>query len=162
MNFKMKRFLCLLLALSLTLALCACGKPSGSGGKSPGSSASPGAAPEFTYSAQFKELTPPKVTSFSPAVITDEGFYYYYMEKVGERPIPQGLKAEYQGQYDILEPSIAFCDFEGNVTKLEAYTPNISEADADGRRDFQATTNIYKLLMNPEGKLVVLENIYRS
>lgn len=161
MKSKTKRLLSLLLALSLILALCACGK-SENGGKSPGSSASPGAAPEFTYSAQFKELTPPKVTSFSPAVITDKGFYYYYMEKVGERPVPEGQKPEYEGQFDILEPRIAFCDFEGNVTKLEAYTPNLSEADADGRRDFQATTNIYKLLMNPEGKLVVLENIYRS
>lgn len=162
MKSKTKRLLSLLLALSLTLALCACGKSSGSGGKTAGSAASPGADPEFTYSAQFKELTSPKVTSFSPAVITDKGFYYYYMEKVGERPIPQGLKAEYQGQYDILEPRIAFCDFDGKVTNLEAYAPNLAEADSDGRRDYQATTNIYKLLMNPEGKLVVLENIYRS
>ena len=162
MNLKMKKILCLLLALSLTLALCACGKSSGSGGKTAGSAASPGADPEFTYSAQFKELTSPKVTSFSPAVITDEGFYYYYMEKVGERPVPQGQKPEYEGQFDILEPRIAFCDFDGKVTNLEAYAPNLAEADSDGRRDYQATTNIYKLLMNPEGKLVVLENIYRS
>ena len=161
MKSKTKRLLSLLLALSLILALCACGK-SENGGKSPGSSASPGVAPEFTYSAQFKELTPPKVTSFSPAVITDKGFYYYYMEKVGERPVPEGQKPEYEGQFDILEPRIAFSDFEGNVTQLDAYVPTQADIDGDGLRDFQSSTSIYKLLLNGDGNLVVLENVYCS
>ncbi len=162
MKLNAKKLISLLLCLSLVMALCACGKSSPSGGNKAGSTASPGADPEFTYSAQFKELPVPKASSFSPAVITEKGFYYYYMEKAGERPIPQGLKAEYEGQYDILEPRIAFCDYDGKVTKLESYTPNLVEADSEGRRDFQATTNIYKLMMNPDGNLVVLENIYRS
>ena len=161
MNFKPKNFLCLLLALSLTLALGACGKSS-SGGKAPGSSVSPGATPEFTYSAQFKSLPLPQVTSFNPAILTDTGFYYNYMEKAGERPIPQGLSLEYEGQYDILQPRIAFCDFDGNIKALEGYSPNLAEADYHDRRDYTSTTNICKLLMNPQGNLVVLENIYRS
>ena len=158
MNVKMKKILCLLLALSLTLALGACGKSSVSGGKAPGNSATP----EFTYSAQFKSLPLPQVTSFNPAILTDTGFYYNYMEKSGERPIPQGLSLEYEGQYDILQPRIAFCDFDGNIKALEGYSPNLAEADYHDRRDYTSTTNICKLLMNPQGNLVVLENIYRS
>ena len=158
MNFKTKKILCLLLALGLTLALGACGKSSVSGGKAPGNSATP----EFTYSAQFKSLPLPQVTSFNPAILTDTGFYYNYMEKSGERPIPQGLSLEYEGQYDILQPRIAFCDFDGNIKALEGYSPNLVEADYHDRRDYTSTTNICKLLMNPQGNLVVLENIYRS
>ncbi len=161
MSLKIRKGLCLLLALSLALALCACGKSS-SGNKSPGSSASPGANPEFVYSAQFKGLPVPQVNSFSPSIMTRDGFYYRYMEKTGERPVPQGMTLEYEGQYDILEPRIAFCDFEGKITPLEAYSPNLAQDESQSRKDFAATTNIYKLLMNQEGKLVVLENIYRS
>ena len=162
MSLKIRKNLCLLLVLSLVLALCACGKSSGSGGKAVSGTAAPDIDPQFVYSAQFKELLLPQFNSFSTAAMTGEGFYFCYMEKAGERPIPQGMSLEYEGQYDILEPRIAFCDFEGKVTKLEAYRPNLAEADSEGRRDFQATTNIYKLLVDPEGKLVVLENVYRS
>ena len=51
---------------------------------------------------------------------------------------------------------------QGKITPLEAYSPNLAQDESQSRKDFAATTNIYKLLMNQEGKLVVLENIYRS
>ncbi len=161
MSLKIKKGLGLLLSLGLVLALCACGKSSLSGDKAAEGTAVPGMDPEFVYSAQFKELPPPQVSSLSPAAMTREGFYYIYMEKAGERPVPQGMSAEYEGQYDILEPRIAFCGFDGKLSKLEAYSPNLAQADGD-KRDFQATTNIYKLLVDGEGRLVVLENVYRS
>ena len=141
MKSKTKRLLSLLLALSLILALCACGK-SENGGNGSDTSASPEATPEFAYVSDFKKL---ELTgkSAAPAALTDEGFYYYYMEKVGERPVPEGQKPEYEGQFDILEPRIAFSDFEGQVTQLSAYVPNQPEIDGEGLRDFQASVSIY-------------------
>ena len=161
MKSKTKRLLSLLLVLSLVLALCACGKSEGAGDKGSDTSASPEAAPEFAYVSDFKKL---ELTgkSAAPAALTDEGFYYYYMEKVGERSVPEGQKPEYEGQFDILEPRIAFSDFEGNVTQLDAYVPTQADIDGDGLRDFQSSTSIYKLLLNGDGNLVVLENVYCS
>ncbi len=160
MRPNMKRFLSLLLALSLILALCACGK-SENGGNGSDTSASPEATPEFAYVSDFKKL---ELTgkSAAPAALTDEGFYYYYMEKVGERPVPEGQKPEYEGQFDILEPRIAFSDFEGQVTQLSAYVPSQAEIDGEGLRDFQASVSIYKLLLNEDCNIVVLENVYCS
>lgn len=161
MNPNMKKILSLLLALSLILSLCACGKSEGAGDKGSDTSASPEAAPEFAYVSDFKKL---ELTgkSAAPAALTDEGFYYYYMEKVGERPVPEGQKPEYEGQFDILEPRIAFSDFEGNVTQLSAYVPSQPEIDGEGLRDFQSSVSIYKLLLNSQGNIVVLENVYCS
>ena len=161
MKSNTKKSLSLLLVLSLVLALCACGKSEGAGDKGSDTSASPEAAPEFAYISEFKEL---KLSgkSATPAVLTDDGFYYYYMEKVGERSVPEGQKPEYEGQFDILEPRIAFSDFEGKVTQLDAYVPTQADIDGDGLRDFQSSTSIYKLLLNGDGNLVVLENVYCS
>mgnify|MGYP002566098977 FL=1 len=161
MKSNVKKILSLLLVLSLVLALCACGKSEGAGDKGSDTSASPEATPEFAYVSDFKKL---ELTgkSAAPAALTDEGFYYYYMEKVGERPVPQGQKPEYEGQFDILEPRIAFSDFEGKVTQLDAYVPTQADIDGDGLRDFQSSTSIYKLLLNGDGNLVVLENVYCS
>ncbi len=161
MKSNVKKFLSLLLVLSLVLALCACGKSEGAGDKGSDTSASPEAAPEFAYISEFKDLELPG-KSAAPAVLTDDGFYYYYMEKVGERSVPEGQKPEYEGQFDILEPRIAFSDFEGQVTQLNAYVPSQPEMDGEGLRDFQASVSIYKLLLNGAGNIVVLENVYCS
>ncbi len=156
-----KKLLSLLLVLSLVLALCACGKSEGAGDKSSDTSASPEAAPEFAYVSEFKELEL-SGKSAAPAVLTDEGFYYYYMEKVGERSVPEGQKPEYEGQFDILEPRIAFSTFDGNVTQLDAYVPTQADIDGEGLRDFQSSTSIYNLLLNGDGNIVALENVYCS
>ena len=161
MKSNVKKILSLLLVLSLVLALCACGKSEGAGDKGSDTSASPEAAPEFAYISEFKDLELPG-KSAAPAALTDDGFYYYYMEKVGERSVPEGQKPEYEGQFDILEPRIAFSDFEGKVTQLSAYVPSQPEIDGEGLRDFQSSTSIYKLLLNGDGNLVVLENVYCS
>ena len=161
MKSNVKKFLSLLLVLSLVLALCACGKSEVAGDKGSNTSASPEAAPEFAYISEFKDLELPG-KSAAPAVLTDDGFYYYYMEKVGERSVPEGQKPEYEGQFDILEPRIAFSDFEGKVTQLDAYVPTQADIDGDGLRDFQSSTSIYKLLLDSQGNIVVLESVYCS
>ena len=161
MKSNVKKFLSLLLVLSLVLTLCACGKSEVAGDKGSDTSASPEAAPEFAYISEFKYLDLPG-KSAAPAALTDDGFYYYYMEKVGERSVPEGQKPEYEGQFDILEPRIAFSDFEGQVTQLNAYVPSQPEMDGEGLRDFQASVSIYKLLLDSQGNIVVLESVYCS
>ena len=108
MKSKTKRLLSLLLALSLILALCACGK-SENGGNGSDTSASPEATPEFAYVSDFKKL---ELTgkSAAPAALTDEGFYYYYMEQVGERSVPEGQKALFRrlnGRRVLIDADIA-------------------------------------------------------
>lgn len=148
--------LALLLALCLVMSLCACGKDAGSGeGQDIEGSE---AAPEFTYAAKYTQLPS---GSLNPELLTESGFYLSYQEKVGEN-IPEGKTPEYEGQYDVMEPRIAFQDFSGSTTALENYSPVAAEIDGEGKRGFQSSSGINKILLNEEGNLVVLENLYCS
>lgn len=161
MKFDLRRAMALLLTLCLALSLCACGKGSDSGKAAPSSSKEPEATPEFTYAAEYKEITNDDSRLY-PELITDNGFYLSGNEKVADGVIPEGVTPEYEGQYDIMEPRISFSDFEGKITKLEAYAPVEPEIDGEGKRDFRATQNISKIFLNDEGQLVVLESVFCS
>ena len=94
MNRSIKRSLSLLLILCLALGLCACGK----GGGENGSQTKDGAAtpaPDFVYAAAYQDIHNESETSYSPELLCEDGFLLSYREKVGERPIPQGVMPEY-------------------------------------------------------------------
>lgn len=163
MKFSLRQALALLLVLCLGLSLCACGKGGDSSNASPGSSKAPEDTPEFTYAAEYKELSyAGNGSDLYPALMTDSGFYMSGNVKVADGVIPEGVTPEYEGQYDIIEPRLSFSDFEGNITKLDAYTPVEPEIDGEGKRDFRSTQYISKILLNDEGNLVVLEYVFCS
>ena len=111
MNRSIKRSLALLLTLCLALGLCACGKGGDGGSQTKDSAATP--APDFAYAAEYKDIHTESEIDYSPELICDGGFLLSYREKVGERPIPQGVTPEYEGQYDIMEPRLALGSPDG-------------------------------------------------
>lgn len=158
MKANARSLLAPLLALCLVMGLCACGKDAGSG---EGKSSSAGEnKPEFTYAAEYAKIPSDGKDGLFPELLTADGFYMSYWVKTGEN-IPEGKTPEYEGQYDILEPRIVFRDFSGKTTELENYLPAVPEIDG-GKRGFQSSSSISKILLNGEGNLVVLENLYCS
>lgn len=148
------------LALCLMLSLCACGaKNEGAKTTDAPTDTTP---PEFVYAAEHKSLPESGEQKNSvPLCLTEDGFYLSYFVKVGEN-IPEGKTPEYEGQYDVEEPRIAFCDYEGSVKPLENYAPVQPEQPGEGKRDFAASASVEALLLSDEGALVVLENLYCS
>lgn len=161
MKCKLKQALSLLLALCLVLSLCACGKGDEKAQGAGGGNAAPTQTPEFTYAAEYTALTPDGEHP-SPDLLTDDGVYFDYMEKVADGVVPEGATPEYEGQYDVYEPRLTFCDLSGKAAPLSAYAPVPSEVGGEGKRDFRVSQSIRCLLMNSEGNLVVLENVYAS
>ena len=160
MNRSIKRSLSLLLILCLALSLGACGKGSDGGSQTKDSAATP--APDFVYAAAYQDIHTESEIDYAPELICDGGFLLSYREKVGERPIPQGVTPEYEGEYDIMEPRLALGSQDGSITPLAAYTPVSPEIDGEDKRDFQTSQTINRVLRNEEGNLVVLESVYTS
>ena len=160
MNRSIKRSLSLLLILCLALGLGACGKGGDGGSQTKDSTATP--APDFVYAAEYKDIHNESETSYSPELLCDGGFLLSYREKVGERPIPQGVTPEYEGQYDIMEPRLALGGLDGSITSLAAYAPAAAEVDGEGKRDFTTSQTINRVFRNEEGNFVVLESVYCS
>ena len=160
MNRSIKRSLSLLLILCLALSLGACGKGSDGGSQTKDSAATP--APDCVYAAAYQDIHTESAIDYSPELICDGGFLLSYREKVGERPIPQGVTPEYEGEYDIMEPRLALGSQDGSITPLAAYTPVSPEIDGEDKRDFQTSQTINRVLRSEEGNLVVLESVYTS
>ena len=160
MNRSIKRSLSLLLILCLALGLCACGKGGDGGSQTKDSAATP--APDFVYAAEYKDIHTESEIDYSPELICDSGFLLSYREKTGERPIPQGVTPEYEGQYDIVEPRLALGSPDGSISPLAAYAPVAPEVDGEGKRDFQVSQTINRVFRNEEGNFVVLESVYTS
>lgn len=162
MKLKFKSLIALLLVLAMALSLCACGKGGEEAQDKPAQGGESSPAPEFTYKAEYRELSGGSSSDMTPLLIADGGFYLRSSEKVGERPIPEGVTPEYEGQYDITEPRLVFGSFDGGVSPLEAYVPVEPEIDGEGKRDFNTSQNIQGLRLNESGNLVVLESTYCS
>ena len=160
MNRSIKRSLALLLIPCLALSLGACGKGGDGGSQTKDSAATP--APDFVYAAAYQDIHNDSDTSYSPELLCEDGFLLSYREKVGERPIPQGVTPEYEGQYDIMEPRLALGSPDGSITPMAAYAPAAPEVDGEGKRDFQTSQTINRVFRNEEGNFVVLESVYAS
>lgn len=160
MNQSIKRSLALLLILCLALGLGACGKGGDGGSQTKDSAVTP--APDFVYAAEYQDIHNESNIDYAPELLCEDGFLLSYREKVGERPIPQGVTPEYEGQYDIMEPRLALGGLDGSITPLAAYTPVSPEIDGEDKRDFQTSQTINRVLRSEEGNLVVLESVYTS
>ena len=160
MNRSIKRSLALLLILCLALGLGACGKGGDGGSQTKDSAATP--APDFVYAAEYKDIHTESEIDYAPELLCEDGFLLSYREKVGERPIPQGVTPEYEGQYDIMEPRLALGGPDGSIAPLAAYTPVVPEVDGEGKRDFNTSQTINRVFRNEEGNFVVLESVYTS
>lgn len=162
MKTKLRPVICIILILALVTSLCACGK---NGDSAPSSKPEETSAqtPETIYTARHNSLSLSKddYRGFSPYSPTADGFYMSYSVKTGENS-PEGVTPEYEGQYDVYEPRLAFVSYDGKVTELESYTPPVPEVNAEGKRDFQSSTSIVQLFSRDDGCLVALESVYCS
>ena len=114
---KLKTPVCLLLALVMCLTLTACG---GSGKTSaPAATSAPEATatPEDVYVSEYKTLSKDSKNYFSVRSFSPDGMYCTSWEKIGEN-IPEGVKPQYEGQYDVYATFIYFMDKDGKLTRL--------------------------------------------
>lgn len=155
---KKRAIIALILALTMALSLAACGKqdsPSETGGND-----SPSASSEYVYQAQFSELGGGD-SRLSPLAFTDDGFYAYSSEKVGENN-PDGLKPEYEGQFDVYANVLSFVGYDGTVTKLSDYEPLPPAEDSEDREGFSSGSNISGMVPLDNGNLLLIEYVYSS
>ena len=163
MKNTLKKMLCLLMALAMVLSLAACGgdkeeKPAqGSSGKDNEQH------PEFAFVTSYNEIYRGE-NYYYPRLITDDGFYSFSSEKVGE-VIPEGVVKQYEGQFDVYETRLYFVDAEGSITKLENFTPMVKSsngANVDGKKEYYSGSDVSSLFELPDGNLLALENAYAS
>lgn len=157
---EFKRIICAVLALCMCVSLVACGK---SGGEKEGQPAKTDgqaqeAAPEFMYASTFTRLDKEEGDNSSPLLLTDNGFYAMGFETVGERE-HEGVQAEYEGQFDIVEPRISFFDLSGKKTLLSEYSPITEETGLEDRRDYTCNSYVSTLTLAEDGSLLALEQM---
>ena len=150
---KMKKLFALLLAAAMLLSLAACGKGSDKPEATP--------TPEFVYASEFKTLSQGNgmdpASDFSARFIDETGFIGTMYEVVGQREPYEGEVAEYDGQFDILEPRLYHMDLNGKMTKLD-YEPLRVTNEIDGSEN---SSWINSLVRTDEGFLAI-EDIYTS
>ena len=156
---KMKNIVCLLLVLVLSLSLCACGS-SGSSSSAPTSTPEATATPEDVYASEYRNLADHSPDFISIRSYGDDGFYFSKWEKVGEN-IPEGVKPQYEGQYDVYQTFLYYMDKDGKVTKLENYKPLEAPANDEGYKEFSSGSDLGGIRFTPEG-FVTLETTYAS
>lgn len=155
---NLKRMLCLLLALCMCLSLAACGK-SGEASEAP-AKAEVEEHPEFVYTAEYKTLVEGTKNYLSVRGYTGDGFYVSSMEKTGEN-IPEGVTPRYEGEYDVYGTFLYHMDFDGNMTKLDAYSTLPPEVDEQGRREFNSSSSLSGIGFTDDG-FVTIEMVYSS
>ena len=159
---KLKNIVCLLLVLAMGLSLAACGSSGSpaSGTAAPAPAPSESAAPEMVYASTFKKLTDESPDYISIRSYNDDGLYYSSWEKVGEN-IPEGVKPQYEGQYDVYETFLYYMDKDGKVTKLENYKCVDAPVNDQNYREFYSGSDMSGICFTPEG-FVTLEIAYAS
>ena len=156
---KMKNIVCLLLALAMSLSLAACGS---SGGSANTATPAPteSAAPELVYVSDFKKLLDDSENYVSIRSYSDDGIYYSSWEKVGEN-IPEGVKPQFEGQYDVYETFLYHMDKDGKITKLENYKTVDAPVNDKDYKEFYSGSDMSGICFTPDG-FVTLELAYAS
>ena len=137
---KTKNIVCLLLVLAMSLSLCACGS-SGSSGSAPTSTPEATATPEDVYASEYRTLAEHSPDFISIRSYSDDGFYFSKWEKIGEN-IPEGVKPQYEGQFDVYQTFLYYMDKDGKVTKLENYKPLDPPANDGGYKEFYSGSDL--------------------
>ena len=156
---KMKNIVCMLLVLCMGLSLAACGS-SGSSGSAPTSTPEATAAPEDVYASEYKNLFGKSKDYVSIRSWADDGMYYSQWEKVGEK-IPEGVKPQYEGQYDVYETFLYYMDSDGKVTKLENYKGVDAPENPGDYKEYFSGSDLSGIRFTPDG-FVTLETAYAS
>ncbi len=158
-----RKIFALLLVLAMLLSLAACGKTQQ--GETPQSSGGSTAAPENVYAAEYKPLNIgkyPAASTVSPACYTEDGFYTVINEKISDEVPEDGAAVTYKGQTGTFEWRLYFVGFDGTVTRLEKYAPLSAMENPEGYADFSSNNYVDSVLLNSDGSLVVLENVYTN
>lgn len=166
MKRSLIRFFSLALCVVMVLGLAACGSSSQSQSASqPQSSpsgqsnaeAAPTASTEYVWKSEFLSVKSEDDTYIQPVLFQDDGFYASGQIKIGRQEVPEGEVEEYEGQFDIYGTALYFITLDGKMTKLPNYSPAEPIKNTEGKKDFYSYCNLGTLLMNPEGKLMTLE-----
>lgn len=158
MRKNIKRITAYISALAVAAGLAACG---GSGEADGTDKAEAVQTPEYVYTSEFTSILKDDKKGIEPLLMTDNGLYAAYAEKVGEN-IPEGVTPEYEGQYDINEIRLEYIGFDGSVTKLEEYAPLKPDLDGEGKRDYVSSSTPQGAANSSEGELLLLESVYTS
>ena len=167
MKSKLKRIIVAVLALIMVLSLCACGKIEapkfpGLPGKTDSGSSEGNAAPEYTYTSKYNAINVSSEDYMSVLYYTDNGFYASYEEITGDET-PEGVIPDYEGQYWVRESRIIFIGYDGSITPVSGYVPiPRPQNGGNGKYNYSSSNFLSGLTVNPEGHLLVVENIYES
>ena len=117
-------------------------------------------APEFVYASEFKDFVKDSEDYITIRSYSDEGIYYSQWEKVGEN-IPEGVKPQYEGQYDVYETFLYYMDKDGKVTKLENYKTVDAPTNDGSYKEYFSGSDLSGIRFTPDG-FVTLETAYAS
>ena len=158
-----KNLVALLLVLAMCFALTACGSSRSEGDK-PAASATTApeetASPAYVYVSEFRTLIEKSKDYAAVRSYGDDGLYYSTWEKVGEN-IPEGVKPQYEGQYDVYESFLYHMDKDGKTARLENYKTVDAPTNDKGYKEFSSGSDLSGIIFTPEG-FVTIETAYSS
>ena len=157
---KLKNPVCLLLALAMCLTLAACGGSGGTAAPSATKAPEATATPEDVYVSEYRTLSKNSDNYLSVRSYGDDGLYYSSWEKIGEN-IPEGVKPQYEGQYDVYATFLYYMDKDGKVTKLENFQPIPAPENDNNYKEFTSGSDISGICFTPDG-FVTIELAYAS
>ena len=157
---KSKTIVCLLLALCMSFSLAACGSSDSGSAGSPTSAPVETPTPEDVYASEYASLTEKSTEYLAIREYGDDGLYYTRWEKVGEN-IPEGVKPQYEGQFDVYQSLLYYMDKDGKVTKLENYKPVDAPTNDAGYKEFYSGSDMSGIRFTPDG-FITLETAYAS